>query len=147
MILVDSNVFIALLSANDQNHQVAADLVGSTDEPLLVPPTVVAEVCFLVGERNRDRSAEVAFLRSSTEPDGLTLAELTPADTSRMADLTEQYADVGLGGTDASVLALAERLNINQVATFDRRHSPAVRPLSDHPLTLLPLSYQGPSAT
>lgn len=142
MILVDSNVLIALLSADDNNHQVATDLIDATTEDLLVPPTVVAEVCFLVSERNHDRSAEVAFLRSFTEPDGLTLAELTTDDTARMADLTEQYADLGLGGTDASVIALAERLGIEQVATFDRRHFPAVRPTGNRPPALLPLDYR-----
>lgn len=139
MILVDANVLIALISSNDQNHQVAADLIDSLDVPLLVAPTVVAEVCYLVGERDRDRVAEVAFLRSFSDPDGLTLAQLTTEDTVRMADLTDQYADLGLGGTDASLIALAERLGIDQVATFDRRHFPAVRPSHVDALTLLPL--------
>lgn len=139
MILVDANVLIALISSNDQNHQAATELIESLDVPLLVAPTVIAEVCHLVGERDRNRVAEVAFLRSFSEADGLTLAELTTADTARMADLTEQYAGLGLGGTDASVIALAERLEIDQVATFDRRHFTVVRPNHVEVLTLLPL--------
>ena len=124
MILVDSNVLIAVISSHDQNHHTATELIESFEVPLLVAPTVIAEVCYLVGERNRDRTAEVDFLRSFTDPDGLTLAELTTEDTARMADLTEQYAGLGLGGTDASLIALAERFGIDQVATFDRRHFP-----------------------
>ena len=51
-----------------------------------------------------------------------------------------QDADLGLGGTDAAVIATAERLGIGDIATVDRRHftvsdpstsgrSPAARPL------------------
>jgi predicted nucleic acid-binding protein len=138
VILVDANVLIALASRSDQNHKTASQWVESTDDALLVPPTVIAEVCFLVGERNRDRRAEVEFLRSFADPNGLQLAELTPDDLARMADLTEQYATLGLGGTDASVIAIAERLGITEVATFDRRHFPHVQPNHVQRLTLLP---------
>ncbi len=40
----------------------------------------------------------------------LDLAELTLADVGLAADLAERYADLGLGGTDASIAAIAERL-------------------------------------
>ena len=55
-----------------------------------------------------------------------------------MAALVEQYADLGLGGTDASIVAIAERLGITQVATFDRRHFTVVRPAHVQTFTLLP---------
>jgi hypothetical protein len=45
-----------------------------------------------------------------------------------MAELAERYADLGLGGTDASLVALAERLGLTTLATFDRRHFTVVRP-------------------
>jgi uncharacterized protein len=55
-----------------------------------------------------------------------------------MADLTERYADLRLGGTDASVIAIAERLGIHRIATFDRRHFTVVRPAHVEAFTLLP---------
>lgn len=55
-----------------------------------------------------------------------------------MAELVEQYADLPLGTTDASVIALAERLNITEVATLDRRHFTVVRPRHVEALILLP---------
>jgi len=55
-----------------------------------------------------------------------------------MAELCERYADLGLGGTDASVIAVAERLNITTVATFDRRHFTVVRPAHVEAFKLLP---------
>lgn len=55
-----------------------------------------------------------------------------------MAELAERYADLGLGGTDASVVAIAERLGIDKIATLDRRHFSVVRPRHVEAFTLLP---------
>jgi uncharacterized protein len=55
-----------------------------------------------------------------------------------MAELVEQYADFHLGGADASVIALAERLQAPIVITLDRRHFQAVRPRHVETFELLP---------
>lgn len=64
--------------------------------------------------------------------------DLTAADYERMAELVAQYDDLRLGTTDASVIALAERLGITEIATLDRRHFTAVRPRHIEAFTLLP---------
>ena len=46
-----------------------------------------------------------------------------------MAQLVAQYYDLPLGTTDASVIALAERLGIDEVATLDQRHFRTGRPV------------------
>ncbi len=68
----------------------------------------------------------------------LELAVLTVTDVAQMAELAERYADLGLGGTDASLVALAERLGLTTLATFDRRHFTVVRPARTPSFTLLP---------
>ena len=68
----------------------------------------------------------------------LTLAELQPPDFRRMADLVEQYDNLPLGGSDASVVALTERLGVTTVMTLDRRHFSVVRPRHVATFTLLP---------
>lgn len=55
-----------------------------------------------------------------------------------MAELVERYADLHLGTTDASIIALAERLGVTEIATIDRRHFTAVRPRHVDAFTLLP---------
>lgn len=55
-----------------------------------------------------------------------------------MADLVEQYSDFPLGGTDASVIAIAERLGVRKVATLDRRHFGAIQPRHVEAFTLFP---------
>jgi predicted nucleic acid-binding protein len=63
---------------------------------------------------------------------------ITPADLARMAELVRTYADLPLGAVDASVLAVAERLKLTDVATLDRRHFTILRPSHTHALNLLP---------
>jgi predicted nucleic acid-binding protein len=58
----------------------------------------------------------------------VTLIHLAPEDVARMADLVRTYSDLRLDPTDASVIAMAERLGVKQVATLDRRDFEVVRP-------------------
>jgi predicted nucleic acid-binding protein len=136
VILFDTNVLVAAARTADVNHHIAVQLLNTMSEPRLVPPTVVAEVCYLLSEWGGP-DAEVRFLRDF-RPGGLRLAELTDADVVRMADLAERYADLRLGGTDASLVAIAERLGIERIATFDRRHFTVVRPAHINAFVLLP---------
>jgi hypothetical protein len=55
-----------------------------------------------------------------------------------IAELVWTYRDLPLGTADASVVATAERLNIRQVATVDRRHFTIVRPAGFTAFELLP---------
>ena len=55
-----------------------------------------------------------------------------------MAELVESYADLPLGGTDASVIALAERFGVTTLLSLDRRHFSVVRPRHVGAFDLLP---------
>ncbi len=97
--------------------------------------TVVTEVCQLI-ERRQGSKAEAAFLSSFRS--GLVLADVTAEDLDRMSELVEVYADLPLGVVDASVIAVAERHGLTEVATLDRRHFTVVRPRHVDAFTLLP---------
>jgi uncharacterized protein len=60
------------------------------------------------------------------------------ADFPRIVELMRQYADNGIGFVDASVVAVAERLNVRTVLTLDRRHFGAIRPRHCTALEILP---------
>lgn len=94
----------------------------------------LCEATYLVG-RSLGPTAEAKFLASFEELD---VEGPVPADWPRMAELVEEYADFPLGGTDASVIALAERLGTSLIVTLDRRHFGAVRPLHADAFELLP---------
>jgi predicted nucleic acid-binding protein len=50
----------------------------------------------------------------------------------------ERYADFPMGGTDASVVAVAERLDAATIVTLDRRRFTAIVPRHREAFDLLP---------
>lgn len=103
---------------------------------LLVPGTVIAEVGYLLA-RNAGARVEALFLDAVADGD-FELVDLVPADARRAAALVGTYSDLPLGTTDATVIAVAERLGVTEVATLDRRHFTVVRPAHIDALALLP---------
>ncbi len=108
---------------------------GAT-EPPLAPSPVIEETAYFLGERRGPR-AEAAFLRAVARGEfGFEPVQLD--DLERAADLLEAYADFPLGFVDASIVAMAERLDITDLLTTDRRHFGVVRPRHCQRLRLLP---------
>jgi uncharacterized protein len=132
--IVDAGPLYAAADADDDDH---ADSVSALADPrlqLIVPALVVAEATYFVG-RNLGSRVEAEFLR------GIATMEVegpSAEDFDRMAELVERYADFPLGGTDAFVIALAERLGASTVITLDRRHFGAVRPRHREAFELVP---------
>jgi len=104
--------------------------------PLGSSGLVVAEAAYLI-DRQLGPVAEAGFFRSLGNGDAR-VEPLTASDFARTAELIERYADFPLGGTDASLVAVAERLELYRVATLDHRHFSAVRPNHTNAFQLLP---------
>ncbi len=139
MILVDSGVIVAAAISRDQHHHSCSDLLTGArlaNRRLLLPATVTAEVGYLI-EHYGSPAAEARFLAGVADGD-FEVVDLTEEDYARMAEFVEQYDDYPLGTTDASVIALAERLGVSEIATTDRRHFSGVRPRHIEHLALLP---------
>lgn len=64
--------------------------------------------------------------------------ELTREDYARAAELVLACQSLPLGTTDATVIAVCERLGLTEVASLGRRHFTVVRPRHVKALTLLP---------
>src|SRR5207244_1969356 len=109
-------------------------LLERPDLQLVIPALVIAEVAYMIGRRLGPR-AEARFLRALEQLD---VEAPIAADWPRIAELVEEYGDFQLGGTDASVVALAERLDTALVITLDHRHFSAIRPRHCAAFELLP---------
>ena len=125
-----------MANGQDRHHARCVEWFDTAPRPLLLPAPILTEVCYLL-ERERGAAIEAAFLRSVRD-DIFTLVAITHGDLDRMAELVETYASLPLGAADASVIAVAERLKLAEVATLDRRHFTVVRPNHVNALTLLP---------
>jgi len=125
-----------MANEQDRHHARCVEWFETAPGPLLLPAPILTEVCYLL-ERERGAAVEAAFLRSVRD-EIFTLVALTREDLDRMAELVEIYSSLPLGAADASVIAVAERLKLPEVATLDRRHFTVVRPKHVDALTLLP---------
>jgi predicted nucleic acid-binding protein len=132
--IVDAGPLYAAADADDRDHQACLATLSRADLRLVVAALVIAEATYFVGLR-LGSAAERAFLHGLAELD---IEGPSSEDLTRMAELVEEYRDFPLGGTDASVVALAERLGAPTVVTLDRRHFAAVRPSHRAHFELLP---------
>ena len=132
--IVDTGPLYAAVDADDQDHAASVAAMGEAGLRLIIPALVVAETTYLVGSR-LGPGVEVAFLRSLAHCE---VEMPTPDEWPRIAELVTRYADFSLGGTDATVVALAERFEADTVITLDRRHFHAIRPRHCSSFRLLP---------
>jgi uncharacterized protein len=136
VLLVDTGVIVAAADRSDPHHDSYAQLLEETNGSLITSPLVIAEAAYLIN-RKLGATAELALYTAIID-DTLVVETLTHIDWTRIRELAGRYRNLPLGGTDASVIALAERLDTCRVATLDHRHFRVVRPAHVPALTLLP---------
>jgi predicted nucleic acid-binding protein len=135
VLIVDTGVLLAAADDADPDHDACASLLEQEDGPFVTTGLVVAEAGYLI-DRQLGPAAEASFYRSIADGD-LRVEALEPADWMRIAALIDEYGDLPLGGTDASLVVLIERHAADRIATLDHRHFSVVRP-STGPVQILP---------
>jgi predicted nucleic acid-binding protein len=138
LIVVDTGPLVALVNENDSHHDVCREWFADPHlDELVIPAPVIAEACYLIGQA-MGADVESVFLEDLADGTYGRIVGITPEDLRRMSVLVKQYADMPLGGTDACVIAVAERMRTAQVATVDRKHFRVVRPSHVVAFDLLP---------
>jgi predicted nucleic acid-binding protein len=75
---------------------------------------------------------------SSLTTKAVQIESVTSEDLIRVNKILEQYADSQLDFTDATIVAIAERLMISRIYTLDRRDFSIIRPNHCDYFELLP---------
>ncbi|CAN1211537.1 Ribonuclease VapC [Tumidithrix helvetica PCC 7403] len=135
IVIADTGFVVALTNRSDPRHITVRDIY-SQQQKILLPQTVLAEVAYLVG-REAGIATVVKFLKGLSASRFL-LVELIEADILRTAEILEAYADSRIDFVDASIMALAERLNLVTVLTLDRRDFSLFRPRHCNSFILVP---------
>ena len=136
MLIVDTGPLVATADRDDRNHAACRALLESNDGPLVTTALVVAEAAYMI-DRQIGPAGETTLYDSIIDGT-LQVENLTAGDWERIRALVDQYADLRLGGTDASLVTIAERLGATQIATLNHRHFRVVRPTHTDAFTLLP---------
>ncbi|MCX6387453.1 MAG: PIN domain-containing protein [Solirubrobacterales bacterium] len=132
--VLDTGPLVAVADTDDARHSECLEVLSRSDLIPVIPGMALGEASYLIGKK-LGAAAEAKFLA------GVAIFRVDapmPDDLARMAELVEQYSDFPLGGTDASVVALAERLNVTKIVTLDHRHFGAIKPKHVNSFELLP---------
>ncbi|MDI3387256.1 PIN domain-containing protein [Streptomyces sp. B-S-A8] len=136
---MDTGPLVALTDRTDAHHTACRDWYADVNpRNLAVPAPVIAEACYLIALRC-GAEVEATFLEDLAHGWYGTVTAIMPEELLRASELVRRYADFPLGGTDACVMAVAERLKTVRVCTVDRRHFATVRPLHAPAFELYPL--------
>lgn len=143
MIVADTGAVVALVDAHDRHHAPLRALYEEDPGSWVLPWAVLPEIDYLLAEHVGAR-AQDAFLADLA--DGLFHVEWGgEGDVERARDLHRSHRGLRLGLVDGVVMAMAERLGADAIATLDLRHFGAVV-LRGRPLLLprdLPASRRG----
>lgn len=131
MIVADTGAVIALVDRDDRYHHPLLELYKQHPTDWVFPWAILPEVDYLlathVGENARD-----TFL-GDLSSENLTVEWGDYGDLPRAEELHNRYRALALGLVDGVVMAVAERLGADAIATLDIRHFGAVE-LSGNPL-------------
>jgi predicted nucleic acid-binding protein len=128
-------VLLAAADTSTPEHARCANVLEAYPD-LAITAAVAAESAWMI-ESRLGPMAEAAFV-SSIATGELEVIDLTPIDWARCAELIIRYQDLSLGLVDASVCAVAERLNVATIATLNHRDFAVVRPAHRDAFQLIP---------
>ncbi|MBI4543514.1 MAG: PIN domain-containing protein [Gemmatimonadetes bacterium] len=124
MIVADTGAVLALIDADDRHHTTLKRLFEQASDAWVLPWAVLPEVDYLL-LAHLGAKLELAFLEDLAE--GRYAVEWgDEADLERARELCRRHRGLELGLVDAVVIAVAERLRAQAIATLDLRHFGAV---------------------
>lgn len=126
----------AQADADEPRHEAVARLLRQERGLLVTSELAVAEADYLILDR-LGIEVELAFLEDLASG-AFEVECLSRADLQQTRAIVDQYRDLKLGLTDASLMVIAARHRTNRIASFDERAFRAVSPLTGGSFTVLP---------
>lgn len=123
MILVDTGPLVALFDPADADHKQSGETLETIREPIATTVPVLTEAFHLLGAAGTGVTRLMDFVAGS----GLHVLFLDDSRLVRAFQLMAQYADLPMDFADASIVTMAESLNLRTVFTIDRDHFSAYR--------------------
>jgi predicted nucleic acid-binding protein len=125
LIVADTGAILALLDKGDRHHAVLRELFEDRPDDWLLPWAILPEVDYLAASELGARARET-FLTDLAEG-SFAIEYGRQEDLARADAIARKYGALKLGLVDAVVIAIAERVKAEAVATLDLRHFGAVK--------------------
>jgi hypothetical protein len=125
MIVADTGAILALIDRADRHHRAIRAIYDSNPDQWVLPWAILPEVDYLVFTELGARAQEtwLADLASGA----FAVEWGRDGDIEAAGQINRRYRTLGLGLVDSVVIAVAERLAADAIATLDLRHFGAVR--------------------
>jgi predicted nucleic acid-binding protein len=133
--VADSSFIIAVAVRNEAAHARCV-AVHQQQRIIYVPQTTLTEVAYFLHKQGGGRLV-ASFIRGLPNTK-YRIVPLETEDLLRTAEILEKYHDTRLDFVDATIAAVAERLNIPRLLTLDYRDFGLVRPRHIERFELLP---------
>ena len=133
MILVDTGPLVALFDAKDQDHGHCRRVLGTLDGELVTTTPVLTEAFHLLRPERHRISGLMDFVRHG----GVGVLPLDDQNLRRCFELMIQYPDIPMDFADATLVLLAQRLDVHEVLTLDRRGFHTYRTADGRPFRLV----------
>lgn len=122
-LLLDTGAFVALVDRSEKRHADCVAVLDAWHGTIVTTEAVLTETLYLVGPQWQTQKVCLEFLRRSA----FLLIPASRASIDRVTALMEKYRNVPMDYADATLVALGEELNTDQVFTLDRRGFSAYR--------------------
>lgn len=117
MTLTDAGPLVALIDADEADHERCKQALASIRLPLLTTWPAFTEAMYLLGRAAGWRAQEALW--RLVHRDDLTIATPSPETNRRAAQLMKTYADRPMDLADATLMALAEERSLTTIFTLD----------------------------
>jgi len=133
-LILDTGPFVALVDRSETRHGECVATFERWSSPVVTTEAVLTETLYLVGPSWHAQRACLEFVLRGA----VVLVPPSLQSLRRVSTLMEKCADLPMDYADATLVALAEDLDTNQVFTLDRQDFSIFRLHGSRSFQLLP---------
>jgi hypothetical protein len=124
VILADTGAILALLDSGDRHHDELRMLYENEPDAWVLPWAILPEVDYLAATHIGPQAQDLWMTDLATG--GFAVEWGRDGDFAAAERICRRYKSLRLGLVDGTVIALAERLHVDAIATLDLKHFGAV---------------------
>jgi len=133
-LLLDTGAFVALVDRSESRHVDCVTVLENWSRPIVTTEAVLTETLYLVGPAWEAQQVCFEFFVRGA----FLLIPSSQKSLQRVAALMKKYRDAPMDFADATLVALGEDLQTDQVFTLDRRGFSVYRLPGKRPFHILP---------
>ncbi len=134
MILIDTGPIVALFDKDDRYHTQCIEILKKIKEPLVTTWPVLTECFYLLNFSWEVQDSLWLFIQRG----GIEIYHLGKDLLIRCCELMEQYSDLPMDLADATLVTLADFLEVHKVFTLDHKDFSIYRFKQKKRFTLIP---------